>query len=82
MAIDEVIGTRLETNNGRYTGRFIGKNCNGEEKVRRIAKLYPRSQYHIVAYGNSSGDIPMLQYAHESYMCHKGMITPFKKDEQ
>ncbi len=72
----KVIATQLQVDNGRYTGRFQGKNCNGMEKVKRIAELYPRSQYHLVAYGNSDGDIPMLEYAHEAYMCNKGTITP------
>lgn len=73
----KVIATQLEVVNGRYTGRFHGKNCNGQEKVTQIARLFPRSQFHIVAYGNSSGDIPMLSYAHEAYMCSNGLISPY-----
>lgn len=81
MGVKTVIGTKLEIVDDKYTGRFVGKNCNGQEKVTRIASLYPRSQYHIIAYGNSSGDIPMLRYAHEAYMCHKGEIKAYNHDK-
>lgn len=75
-----VIATQLAVCNGKYTGLFQGNNCNGEEKVQRIAHTYPRSQYHIIAYGNSSGDIPMLLYAHEAYMCNNGKLTPYNHE--
>lgn len=76
--IDDVIATQMEIVDGSYTGRFAGNNCNGEEKVRRISALFPRDEYYIVAYGNSSGDYAMLRYAHEAYMCNKEIITPFQ----
>lgn len=76
-SVNNVFATRLQLNNGTYTGAFDGKNCNGVEKVERIASTFPRSQYHIIAYGNSHGDVPMLQYAHEAYMCSDGEINKF-----
>lgn len=76
--VEDVIATQMEVAEGKYTGRFAGKNCNGEEKVCRISALYEREKYHIVAYGNSSGDYPMLRYAHEAYMCNNENITPFR----
>ena len=75
--VDEVIATRLQVECDRYTGRFDGPNCNGREKVNRIAMHYNPHTYHIVAYGNSSGDYPMFHYAHEAYLCTEGVITPF-----
>lgn len=76
--ISDIIATRLETAGSTYTGRFYGNNCNGAEKVKRIAELYKRDNYHIIAYGNSSGDYPMLDYAHESYLCKNGSIENYK----
>ena len=79
QGVDEVIATRLQLDGDRYTGRFDGLNCNGREKVNRIASLYSPADYHIVAYGNSSGDYPMFHYAHEAYLCTEGTIAPFHK---
>ena len=76
--VNEVIATQLEISDEHYTGHFAGNNCTGEEKVRRISAIFPRDKYHIVAYGNSSGDYPMLRYAHEAYMCSNETITPFR----
>lgn len=76
--VTDIIATRMEIAEGCYTGKFAGGNCNGEEKVRRIREMFPREKYHLVAYGNSSGDYPMLRYAHEAYMCKDDVITPFK----
>lgn len=63
-----VIGTMIEDRDGVVTGRFLTKNCYGEEKVRRLLKLYPdRQDYCLVAYGDSRGDFEMLDFANESY---------------
>ena len=77
--VDDVISTRMVVEQGRYTGRFDGLNCNGREKVNRIASHYTPDKFHIVAYGNSTGDYPMFHYAHEAYMCSHGHIAPFEK---
>ena len=64
----ELIASRLEVNEGKVTGKIMGKNCHGNEKVSRIRELYDLSHYRIVAaYGDSSGDKPMLQLASKSY---------------
>lgn len=76
--VQHVIATRLAVEHCLYTGKFEGLNCNGTEKVNRIAQLFPREDYHLVAYGNSSGDYPMFQYAHEAYLCGDGTIKPYK----
>jgi phosphoserine phosphatase len=59
-----LISTRLETNNGKLTGRIEGKNCRGIEKVRRIKMQYKLDEYdEIYAYGDTKGDKPMLGLA-------------------
>ena len=63
-----VVGTQIEVNNDRLTGRFVTANCYGEEKVRRILALYPdRSAYHLTAYGDSRGDKQLLAFADEAH---------------
>ncbi|WP_028911035.1 HAD-IB family phosphatase [Prevotella sp. MA2016] len=64
----KVLGTQIEVVNGKLTGRFLTKNCYGQEKVNRILFLYPnRADYHLTAYGDSRGDKEMLALADESY---------------
>ena len=64
----KVLGTQIEVINGKLTGRFLTKNCYGQEKVNRILTLYPnRTDYHLTAYGDSRGDKEMLALADESY---------------
>jgi len=64
----EVIGTRLQVVKDRITGKIAGKNCNGIEKVSRIKEVVDLIDFEkISAYGDSSGDIPMLNLAHHKY---------------
>ena len=63
-----VVGTMVETRDGRLTGRLLTKNCYGEEKVRRLLNLYPdRKQYRLTAYGDSRGDRELLDFADEGH---------------
>jgi phosphatidylglycerophosphatase C len=64
----ELIASRLEVRAGKLTGKILGKNCHGDEKVNRITEIYNLSDYSIVAaYGDSNGDKPMLQLARKAY---------------
>jgi len=63
-----VLATEIEVIDGVITGRFSTPNCYGSEKVHRLRKaIVDREQCHIVAYGDSSGDRAMMQYADESH---------------
>ncbi|MEM1170759.1 MAG: HAD family hydrolase [Cyanobacteria bacterium P01_H01_bin.35] len=68
MSFNQVIGTRLETDSGVVTGRILGKNCYGSEKVERLkAILGNLNQYCIYAYGDSRGDRQLLDIANYPY---------------
>ncbi|WP_297984192.1 HAD-IB family hydrolase [uncultured Chryseobacterium sp.] len=63
-----LLATQAEFKNGIYTGNFIGKNCNGQEKVNRIVKAIEGKKYDkTIAFGDTDGDKPMLSWANESY---------------
>jgi phosphoserine phosphatase len=52
----------------------MGKNCHGEEKVRRILEQHNMSDYEVVyAYGDTAGDLPMMKLAGNSF------YKPFRK---
>jgi phosphatidylglycerophosphatase C len=56
-----LIATELEVRSQKITGKIIGKNCYGEEKVMRIKKNYDLNDYQeIYCYGDTRGDLPML----------------------
>lgn len=74
--VEKVIGTKVEVGqDGRLTGRFLTRNCQGEEKAKRI-RLYltemPEAdgnecvflgEYDIHAWGNLPEDEAMLAMA-------------------
>ncbi|MBQ2953332.1 MAG: HAD-IB family hydrolase [Clostridia bacterium] len=64
MPVDDVICTRCEVADGKYTGK-VGKNCKGEEKVARISAWLQQQNLSIdknasAGYGDSPSDAPML----------------------
>ncbi len=66
LGADAVIATRLEVGpNGALTGRYDGKNCRGEEKLRRLRAWIGEEEPagRLWAYGNSRGDLKMLSAA-------------------
>ncbi|QKI89753.1 HAD family hydrolase [Thiomicrorhabdus xiamenensis] len=64
----ELIATEFAVENGVLSGKFDGNNCYGQEKVRRIKQRYVLDEFDFVhAYGDSSGDKPMLALADKGY---------------
>lgn len=63
--VEHVLATRLETDSeGVLTGKLLGANCRGPEKVRRILETFgPKESYLLYAYGDSAGDREMLALA-------------------
>ncbi len=64
----KLISSKLEVKNGLITGRLEGKNCHGEQKVACILEQWDLKEYEeIFAYGDSTGDKPMLALATKSF---------------
>ena len=64
----DYIGTRLEEQGGRLTGRYIEGDCTGTEKVRRIRDRFDLARYEVVyGYGDSGEDREMLELAHRKF---------------
>jgi phosphatidylglycerophosphatase C len=64
----KLISTTLEIKNGKLTGKIEGRNCHGIQKVIYIKEQWNLTEYkEIYAYGDSSGDRPMLALATKSF---------------
>lgn len=61
--VSTVLATQIEVKDGIVTGRFASRNCFGQEKVNRLKALYPEKDYLLYAYGDSSGDKELLEFA-------------------
>jgi phosphatidylglycerophosphatase C len=58
------IATRLVVADNKVTGKIDGRNCHGQEKVRRIESEFSLSEYsRVYAYGDTPGDRYMLALA-------------------
>lgn len=68
-AIDQVISSQLEvTKEGIVSGRLLGANCWGQEKLRRLIETVgKRESYTLYAYGDSRGDKDLLESADYPY---------------
>lgn len=59
------------------TGHFLGKNCRGEEKVRRFCLAY--GDEPIAAfYSDSASDLPMARLAESAFLVRSGVPRPWQ----
>ena len=65
LEVDAVLCTELEEMDGLLTGKLVGQNCRGKEKVSRVQKWCQDSgiatEDLVYAYGDSSGDTELLE---------------------
>lgn len=66
LGAEGLIGTRLMFDaQNRVSGAFVGENCRGIEKVRRLREAYGDDMKLAAAYGDTSGDTEMIAIAEE-----------------
>ena len=64
----KLLATRADFQEGIFTGNFVGRNCNGPEKVSRIKEEIKNQKFDkTIAFGDTSGDKQMLNWANESH---------------
>src|SRR5438067_3416638 len=66
---DDVLATELEYDaHGCATGRILGENCRGEEKLRRLGERFGElSGLTLHGYGDSAADRAFLAYCTEAH---------------
>jgi len=63
-----LLATQGEFIDEKFTGNFLGKNCNGDEKVNRIKMAISGRKFDkIIAFGDTEADRPMLNWADEGH---------------
>lgn len=81
----DLICTKTEVIEQRFTGRFATPDCSSEQKRIRILEQYDLSSYNkIYAYGNSQEDLAMLSLADYPYMTGQDQTLPhiIDRDQQ
>ncbi len=69
LKVKDVIATKVD----KHTGIFDGKNCYGEEKVKRLYEKYNNITINN-AYSDSYSDMPMLNLAKNKFIVKKNKI--------
>ena len=61
-----LIATKAEFKDDIFTGRFLGRNCNGPEKLTRIQSEIAGKKYDkTIGFGDTDGDKEMLNWVDE-----------------
>lgn len=69
LGVKDVLGTKVEVKDGKLTGKFLSKNCYGQEKVNRLLEVEPdRNEYNLYAFGDSRGDKEMIKFADKGFL--------------
>lgn len=77
LGISQVICTRAAWDtNGNLTGEIDGKNCYGEEKVRRLIEHFgsTRKNLYVLGYTDHHSDLALMQWVDEPIV-----VNPTKK---
>ena len=81
LGILEVISTEMEIGKERFSGRMVGENCKGIEKLRRLQKHLNGSngQGSVVAFGDRASDLPVLEWAEEGWLVRGHHCIPVEQ---
>ena len=82
LGFEAALATRLEVDEaGCITGRMLGGNCRGPEKVARLEAWLAGRAPRLYAYGNSSGDRELLARADVGVMVRPRTVLPPLEDD-
>jgi phosphatidylglycerophosphatase C len=71
-----VLATQLDVGpDGHFTGKLVGENVRGPEKVARLRSWLGDRQVEVWAYGDSAGDREMLGFADHAFWVRRGRFA-------
>lgn len=82
LGMADVIAVELEVSDGLVSGTMLGPNVRAAEKARRLRRWLgappdgPLEGIELWAYGNSSGDLELLELADHAYWLGKPASRP------
>ena len=56
------------------SGKYLGENCHGAEKLRRFREEYPSAHINEF-YSDSRSDAPLAELAEKAYLVHGGKLV-------
>lgn len=74
-----VIGNDLEVRDEKLTGRIVGKDCLGEEKVQRLRQMINLESHDLkraVVYSDSVSDLPLFRLVGHRVAIIRGPTVP------
>lgn len=72
LGISHVMGSPVDL----HTGRYLGPNCHGEEKVRRFREAFPGAEIDEF-YSDSHSDDPMAHIAKRAVLVRGETLLPW-----
>ena len=69
LGVGVLIGTRCDE-----TGKLLGRNCKGEEKIRRIREVIGEFSVRAMYTDDVKADAPLLHMAQERYLVTHGVV--------
>lgn len=73
LGVKVVIATKTDSN-----GKIVGRNCKGEEKVRRLREILPDVKVKS-SYGDSECDKPVLELAETAFVVEGNKLKAYFK---
>jgi phosphatidylglycerophosphatase C len=63
-----IIATEVESHNGRFTGKIVGRACDGREKLFRALALFGSDNLRAAtAYGDSRSDRYIMEFVRKAF---------------
>lgn len=75
LGIKYLIASKVD----KYTGRYLGRNCHGEEKLIRLLKEFPDIQIEAF-YSDSLSDWPLALKAKHAFLIKNEKILEWKEE--
>lgn len=66
LNVSKMMASRVD----KHTGKYIGENCHGEEKVRRFYEYCPDGKIDFF-YSDSISDLPLAKIAEKAFVIDK-----------
>jgi HAD superfamily hydrolase (TIGR01490 family) len=76
LGITNVVCTRTEVVRGVVTGRLLGENCRGQEKINQLERYLTADEWdRSIFYTDHHSDLPLLQRVSRGFLVNPGLLT-------